>query len=48
VIYVDGRLMFVQVAERLRIQGIHHTSYPSTREALAEYGLKVRRRKEET
>lgn len=39
VIYVEDRLMFVQVAESLGIHAIHHTSYESTRERLASLGL---------
>jgi len=39
-IYIDDRLMFVQVAESLGIRGIHHTSYESTRDRLAELGLR--------
>jgi putative hydrolase of the HAD superfamily len=30
VVYIDDRLMFVQVAEGLGIQGIHHENYEST------------------
>ncbi len=41
VVYVDDRLMFVQVAEQLGIQGIHHTTYQTTREALSGLGLKI-------
>jgi putative hydrolase of the HAD superfamily len=39
VIYIDDRNLFVEVAEGLGIRGIHHTSYESTRDALAELGL---------
>jgi hypothetical protein len=39
VIYIDDPLLFVEVAERLGLHGIHHTSYASTREALAAFGL---------
>lgn len=39
VAYVEDRNMFVQVARGLGIEGIHHTSYDSTRQALAELGL---------
>ena len=35
VIYIDDRLMFVQVAEELGLQGIHHLDYKSTRAKLA-------------
>jgi putative hydrolase of the HAD superfamily len=40
-LYIDDRLMFVQVAEELGIRGIHHTSYASTAEKLASYGLEI-------
>jgi putative hydrolase of the HAD superfamily len=39
VAYVDDRAMFVEVATGLGIQGIRHTSYDSTRAALAALGL---------
>lgn len=39
VAYIDDRRMFVEVAQSLGIHGIHHTGYPSTRDALAEAGL---------
>ena len=39
VVYIEDRPMFVEVAEGLGIHGIHHTSYESTRAALASYGL---------
>jgi putative hydrolase of the HAD superfamily len=38
-IYIDDRAMFVQVAQGLDLQGIHHTGYESTKEALAQLGL---------
>jgi putative hydrolase of the HAD superfamily len=38
-IYIDDRLMFVQVAETLGINGLHHVGYESTRDRLAELGL---------
>jgi len=41
VVYVDDRLMFVQVAESLGIRGIHHENVASTAEALAAYGLEI-------
>jgi putative hydrolase of the HAD superfamily len=40
-VYVDDRLMFVQVAETLGIRGIHHESLASTTEALAGFGLET-------
>ncbi len=42
VLYIDDRAMFVQVARTLGIRGIHHTSYRTTCEELAGYGLTVR------
>lgn len=39
VVYIDDRAMLVDVAQSLGIQGIHHTSYPSTQDALAQFGL---------
>jgi putative hydrolase of the HAD superfamily len=41
VVYVDDRLMFVQVAESLCIRGVHHQSIASTRDALAGFGLET-------
>lgn len=38
-LYIDDRLMFVQVAEELGIRGIHHTDYKTTVSQLASYGL---------
>ena len=38
-VYIDDREMFVEVAQGLGIRGIHHVSYESTRNALAELGL---------
>jgi putative hydrolase of the HAD superfamily len=38
-VYVEDRLMFVQVARSLGIRGIHHTSFETTRDALAKLGL---------
>jgi len=38
-VYLDDRAMFVEVAQGLGIQGIHHTRYETTRAALAELGL---------
>ena len=39
VAYLDDRLMFVQVARSLGINGIHHKSLSSTKEQLAKLGL---------
>jgi putative hydrolase of the HAD superfamily len=39
--YLEDRPLFVQVARELGIQGIHHTSYESTRAALATLGLSL-------
>jgi putative hydrolase of the HAD superfamily len=41
VVYIDDRAMFVEVAQGLGIRGIIHAGYPSTRKALAEFGLKI-------
>ncbi|MCB2227953.1 MAG: HAD family phosphatase [Desulfarculaceae bacterium] len=38
-VYIDDRLMFVQVAQSLGLHGIHHQGYASTRQQLAELGL---------
>lgn len=40
-IYIDDRLMFVQVASTLKIQGIHHDNFDSTCTELADFGLKI-------
>ncbi len=42
VIYIDDRLMFVQIAKSLGIHGIHHTDYKSTRAKLAAFGLEIK------
>jgi putative hydrolase of the HAD superfamily len=39
IVYIDDRSLFVEVAGKLGIQGIRHTSYESTRTALASLGL---------
>ena len=41
VVYIDDRPMFVEVARALGINGIHHRDFVSTREALANFGLKT-------
>ncbi len=38
-VYVEDRLMFVEVARSLGLQAVHHTDLDSTREKLGEYGL---------
>jgi putative hydrolase of the HAD superfamily len=38
VIYIDDRLMFVQVAENLGIRGLHHIDYESTSKRLKDEG----------
>ena len=42
VVYIEDRLMFVQVAESLGIHGIHHTSYSTTLKRLARFNLRSR------
>jgi len=39
VVYLDDQALFVEVAARFGMQGIHHTSYAATRAALATRGL---------
>lgn len=39
VLYVDDRLMFVEVARSLGIHGLHYTGLDAARQALATYGL---------
>jgi putative hydrolase of the HAD superfamily len=41
VVYVEDRLMFVEVAQGLGIHGIRHAGYESTRSALAAFGLSL-------
>ena len=41
VVYIDDRLMFVQVAGAMGINGIHHTNFESTRVALEDFGLRA-------
>ncbi|MGB9640865.1 MAG: HAD-IA family hydrolase, partial [Anaerolineales bacterium] len=38
-IFVDDRLMFVQVAEGIGLHGIHHNNTADTKAKLAELGL---------
>ncbi|MFW0716657.1 HAD hydrolase-like protein [Pedobacter sp. N23S346] len=40
-LYIDDRMLFVQVAEGLGLKGIHHTTYEDTKAQLASYGLEV-------
>jgi len=40
-LYIDDRMLFVQVAEGLGLKGIHHTDYEDTKAQLAAYGLEV-------
>ena len=47
-VYIDDRLMFVQVAASLGIGGIHHTDYDTTRLALARLGLEMNVGEQET
>ena len=42
VVFIDNTAMFVEIAEGLRIRGIHHTDYKSTRAKLASFGLQYR------
>jgi putative hydrolase of the HAD superfamily len=39
VVYIEDRLMFVQVAQALGIRAIHHVNFESTRAGLASIGL---------
>ncbi len=41
VFYIDDRAMFVEVAQGLGIQGLHHTGYATTVAALARLGLSL-------
>jgi putative hydrolase of the HAD superfamily len=41
VIYIDDRAMFVEVAQRLGINGILHTGQEETQKALEGLGLSV-------
>ncbi len=38
-LYIDDRLLFVEVARSLGLAAIHHTGFEDTRRALAEHGL---------
>jgi len=39
VIYLDDRPMFIEVADAMGIDGIHHTDFETTRRRLADFGL---------
>ncbi len=39
VVYIEDRLMFVEVAQGLGIRSVHHTSFESTRASLASLGF---------
>jgi putative hydrolase of the HAD superfamily len=39
VVYIDDQALFMEVAQQLGMQGIHHTDTASTRAALAKLGL---------
>ncbi|MCX5890216.1 MAG: HAD family phosphatase [Deltaproteobacteria bacterium] len=41
VVYLDDRLMFVEVARGLGIHGIHHTGFAATRDAFGCLGLSL-------
>jgi putative hydrolase of the HAD superfamily len=38
-VYIDDRALFVEIAQSLGINGIHHTSFETTRQALKDLGL---------
>ena len=38
-LYIDDRAMFVDIAKGLGFQGLQHTNYDATRDALATWGL---------
>ena len=39
VVYIDDRIMFVEIARSLGINGIVHTNYEQTRKSLEGFGL---------
>ena len=41
IIFIDDRLMFVEVAKTLKLNGLHHVDYKSTVKKFSEYGLKL-------
>jgi putative hydrolase of the HAD superfamily len=42
VLYLDDRLMFVEVAQSLGIYSVHHTDFESTRAILTSAGLSTK------
>ena len=40
-LYIDDRMLFVQVAEGLGLKGIYHTTYEDTKAQLAGFGLEL-------
>ena len=42
VIYIDDRLVLIQAARKLRLNGIQHSTVTNTRKALAQFGLYCR------
>lgn len=40
-LYFDDRLLFIEVARSLDINGVHHTSVENTRQELLQYGMNV-------
>jgi putative hydrolase of the HAD superfamily len=38
-VYIDDRLLFVEVARGLGLKAIQHTSYAGTRQAFQQFGL---------
>lgn len=38
-LYLEDRMMFVQVSETVGLKGVHHTDYESTKKIFEEYGL---------
>jgi putative hydrolase of the HAD superfamily len=40
-VYIDDRAMFVEVAQNLGINGVHHTGFESSHGALAAWGLRL-------
>jgi putative hydrolase of the HAD superfamily len=38
-VYIDDRALFVEIAQSLGINGIHHTGFEATRDALKDLGL---------
>ena len=41
VLYIEDRVMFVQVAQKMGIRGIHHTDVESTKKQLAALGFTI-------